>query len=389
MRAATAAIVVLLLPLWLAVPLAVSAAESEWIPAGPEAPLLGAPSVRETRWTLERPPGGASDRIQVHRYRGAGASEAVLLYLPGTNMNGQAAIARERHNLWLYLAARGIETWALDYRTHFVLPEPAPHAFMQHWTLELFVADALEAAALARRESGHARVFVAGFSRGATLAFAFACVEAPQRLAGLVVLDGSFKAATPDGIDFEAERAALLAAGRYASDVAEGFGWEERQRLMAAVMSDPKGPATAPGFASVGEQLAQVLYTAWSPGALADPVSGVSRVQVLAELLYGYDRYYPKIQNLEGRSIASLADDPRTAIDDAWGEFSLPVLYFGASGMGADWILDGVHSAVKSGSGDVSLHLLEGYGHLDLLVAERAREEVYEPIRRWIRARSR
>ena len=70
------------------------------------------------------------------------------------------------------------------------------------------------------------------------------------------------------------------------------------------------------------------MYDAWRPGGLANAVEGVSRPQVLARLLAGYDRFYPRVQNPEGRSIADHADDPTTPIDDRWGELTLPILYF-------------------------------------------------------------
>jgi hypothetical protein len=352
----------------------------------------GAPDVRETRFSEVRPPAGVYDRIQVHRYRGEGAPKAVLLYLPGTNMNGEIAVRDERHNLWLYLARRGVEVWALDYRTHFVPPsepEAGGHAYMADWDLETFVEDARAAAALARERSGRSDLFVAGFSRGVTLAFGVACSEPRVGVAGLVVLDGTFKSKSPEqSYDFDTAWQKLRADGSYSTDVARAIGWENRHRLMSAAAADPKSPSANLEHASVGDEVATLLYGAWRPGALADPVNGVSRVEVLARLLDGYDRYWPAIQNAEGTSIASRADDPRTPIDDRWGELSLPILYFGATGMGEQWILDGVHSVAESGSEDVTVHLLEGYGHLDVLVGERAAEDVFAVVHGWMLERS-
>jgi hypothetical protein len=109
---------------------------------------------------------------------------------------------------------------------------------------------------------------------------------------------------------------------------------------------------------------------------------------VLAKLLAGYDRYYPAVQDSEGRSIGDRADDPRTPIDDLWGEMKTPVLYFGCTGMGGDWLLNGIYSAEKSGSSDVTLNVLERYGHLDVIVGDRARADVFEPTSAWILKRA-
>jgi hypothetical protein len=109
---------------------------------------------------------------------------------------------------------------------------------------------------------------------------------------------------------------------------------------------------------------------------------------VLGELLADYDRFYPAIQNVEGASIADHADDPATPLDDLWGELSLPILAFASSGMGNDWVMGAFYSATASGSPDVTLHLLEGWGHLDVIVGEHARREVYEPTLEWLRVRA-
>jgi len=378
---------------WVALVLALAAAgsASAWELSQSEGLLGGESGVRETRWSLGREPGGSHDRIQLHRYRGSVPTRAVLLYLPGTNMNGHASLTSEDHNLWLFLARRGVEVWALDYRTHFVAPDSSAeeHGFMAAWTLESFVEDARLAAAFVRRESGFASLFVAGFSRGVTLAYALACVEPPGTVAGLVVLDGLFKrhAARAPG-DAEVRPAPRPEEGPHSTDVARGIGWDRRQRLMSAAASNPGAPSQDPAFETVGDEVSAILYGAWRPGGLADPVHGVSRVEILARLLDGYDRYWPAIQNFEGRRLANQPDDPGTSIDDAWGELSLPVLYFGATGMGPEWILDGIYSAVQSGSDDVTLHVLEGYGHLDVLVGERASAEVFEPTADWLLERA-
>jgi pimeloyl-ACP methyl ester carboxylesterase len=309
----------------------------------------------------------------------------VLLYLPGTNMNGEAAVGDEDHNLWLFAARRGVEVFTVDYRTHFVpAGELADAAVLRGWTLEAFVDDIRAAAKKARAESGESRLFVAGFSRGVSLAYAYGCVE-PEAVAGLIALDGTFKSHAPKGrYDRAAEAQKLAGSGQWARNVSGQLGWETRQKLMQAAASAPAGPALDAKYASAGAQLADVLYNAWRPGALANPVEGLSRPEVLAQLLAGYDRYYPAVQDVEGRAIADFADDPATALDDRWGELTMPILYFGATGMGSDWLLDGIYSAGSSGSKDVTINVLERYGHLDVVVGENARRDVFEPVLAWI-----
>ncbi|MEO8360999.1 MAG: alpha/beta hydrolase [Vicinamibacteria bacterium] len=365
------------------------AAGSEWT-AGKSAPILGAPDVEQSTWTVERAPAGPFDKIEVHRYRAKATPIATVLYLPGTNMNGEVSLTDEDHNLWIFLARRGVEVFALDYRTRFASDstDTTALASMKTWTTEAFVDDIKTAAALARAESGRSQLYVAGFSRGVFLAYAYACAE-PAVTAGLIALDGQFKSHAPKNqYQMDTDVKKLEDGNAWATDVAGRLGWEGRQKLMLAVAANPNAPATDPKFKTIGEQLANLLQFAWGPGALANPMGGQSKPEVLGRLLAGYDRYYPAIQDVDARRMADRDDDPKTTIDDAWGEMKTPILYFGNARMPGDWLLNGIYSAQKSGSPDVTINVLEGFGHLDVLVSEHARVEVFEPTLAWIKARA-
>lgn len=352
---------------------------------GDKGPVAPGSAVSEIEWSQKQPPYGRDDRIAVHCYAGSGRTTATLLYLPGTNMNGAAALKDEAHNLWLHLAARGIEVCALDYRTHAIPAETDINLLgaLKDWTTEAFVNDVHAAVSLAGL-SGQ-KIFLAGFSRGAFLAYAYASAH-PENIAGLIILDGSFKTATPKPFDAAAALAELETKNIWASDVGGRRGWAARQAMMIAAADNPDGPATDPKFATAGEQLAHVVQTAWGPGGLANPEGGISRPQVLATLMRDYDRYYPAIQDIEGKRMASLPDDPATNLDDGWGEMSAPILAFTSTGMGADWQANVRYSAEASGSKDVTVVTLQDYGHLDVLVAERAPDTVFQPIAGWIAA---
>lgn len=370
-----------------------------------ERSLVSGSNVQETVWSTGRPPGGPFDRIAVHRYRakaasnsnssssggsGAAAPVATLLYLPGTNMNGIAALTDEAHNLWVFLANRGVEVFAIDYRTRFIPPDTPPTglASLRTWGVDTFTADIVAAAALARKESGREKLFVAGFSRGVFLAYAYAGTEF-DKVAGLIVLDGPFKNHAPKGqFDAAAGLAKLESGGAWGTDVSGSLGWDNRQKLMTAVAANPDAAASDAKFKTIGDQLAHVLQFAWRPGGLSNPQGGMSRPRVLASLLGGYDRYYPAVQDVDGRSIADRDDDPKTPVDDKWGELKLPILLFASTGMGGDFLLNAIYSADKSGSTDVTLNVLERYGHLDVLVGEHAQKDVFQPTFEWIKTRA-
>ena len=156
--------------------------------------LQPGPGVAETVWQA-RVGRGKYDHIGLHRFGPASGRNvtAFVLYLPGTNMNGTSAVPDEDHNIFLFLAARGIAVYALDYRTHGV-----PHGyegsreFMRRWTLGAFVADADAALTFASEQEKGRPAFVAGFSRGVSIGYGLLNV-CDADVTGFVALDGSFK----------------------------------------------------------------------------------------------------------------------------------------------------------------------------------------------------
>lgn len=369
-----------------------AAAQDGWTRVLTDRPVGSGSTVVESAWSTARPPGGTYDRITVRRYtvRSAGREpRPVFFYLPGTNMNGQVAVADERHNLWLYLATRGVDVFTMDYRTAVVPADPpADLSFMAAWTTAAFLDDIAAAVALAKQVSGRERVFLGGFSRGVSLAYLHAARRWKADVCGLVMLDGGLKDPRPDGsVDLTKARAEMDATRVFASDLAGRSGWEGRHQLMQRAAADPPGAATDGRSADAAEQLSTVLYTAWGPGALANPRDGHSEPRVLARLLDGYDRFYPAVQEIEGRALASLIDHPAFSDDDGLQDVAVPVLAFNGTGMGLRFLLSGLFTPSLLATKDVTVKVLEGWGHLDIIAGTRAAEEVFQPTLDWIRTR--
>ncbi len=355
--------------------------QADFVLVKEEAPIHRGSPLTETYWEVDVAPGGKYDRLGLHRYHNPHmVSGATVLYLPGTNMNGELAITSEANNLWLYLAARGVAVYTIDYRTHFVPNEPVPDlSFMQAWTMDAFVADAALAVDFIRYR-GDKPLLVAGFSRGVSYAYALA---GKRSLDGLVALDGSFKQFKPGTFDRAAALAKLAEAGEWGTVLSRSRGWASRSEMMQRTWENPGGPAMG-NFPTIGDQLTSTLYNAWGRGGLANPVDGVSSIAVLAQAMQGYDRTFPAIQNVEGRSIATQADDPETSLDDHFGQMTLPILYFGATNLGGDNLLNGIYSASYSGSRNVTINVLENFGHVDVLYGNEAIEKVYKVTLHWI-----
>ncbi|MCB1057731.1 MAG: hypothetical protein KDD11_19695 [Acidobacteria bacterium] len=365
-----------------------------WRSVAAEAPLAGMPRLTHTAWSSSRPPAGLWDRIGLHRYRLAGpeSTRVPILYLPGTNMNGELAPLDEDHNLWLFLALRGFEVFTLDYRTHAVPPDAEDLAPMAGWSGEVFAADAAAAVEEVLTLTGHGRLVLAGFSRGVFFAYAQAAAH-PETTAGVLALDGFFKSCCAARGAVETPWAAQLEAfrqsGSWADDLGGSRGWQARAELMRRAAEAPAEASPQPGRSNA-ELLAGVLHRAWGEGVLANPreasPKGVSSAETLARLMAGYDRYYPKLQDAEGRAVVAVGDHPDFTVDDGWEELSTRVLYFGSTGMGAGFLADGLCSAAHAGRRGLEIHVLEGYGHLDVLVADPVRTDVFEPTLAWLEA---
>ncbi len=352
------------------------AAAQTFAAMGGERALARTPGIYEWHWVAARGP-SPFDRIGVHRIAAGPRAPAhpgvVMLYLPGTNMNGEIAIDDERYSMPVYLAAHGVDVWTLDYRTHFVAPDTAPEglAAMAGWTGGLFVDDVAAAAAFVCAQTHTGRIFVAGFSRGAAFAYLFAA-EHPQQLAGLAILDGFIPRGAPRAPP----------TGRVADDIGgRRLTYEKRRALLEAVIRDPGGPAPLPEFKTAAENLEHVVYSAdglfGGHGGLANPQGGFSDPAVLARVLIRYDRWWPAAQERDNPFDASVLARLRAS--------RIPVIAFSSTNIGPRWSAMVAASAAATGSKDVTVKRLAGWGHLDVICGTHAESEVFAPLLAWLR----
>src|SRR5581483_5720487 len=342
-------------------------AHTGFVSTGSSRALKGAPGIYEWRYVARCGP-SPFDRIGLHRVafgpKLPAHPKAVMLYLPGTNMNGEIVPDDSRFSLPLYLAAHGVDVWTFDYRTHFVPPDAQPSALseMAGWSYRLFDGDIEAAARFVSAETGRPKLFVAGFSRGASFAYLFAALH-PERVAGLVILDG-----------FISRRPSLaLPPGRIADDIGgRHIIYDKRKALMEAVIRDPAGTAPLPKYKNAADNLAHVVYGAGGVfgghGGLANPLGGFAEPAVLAAVLLSYDRWWPAVQDYENpfdaRVMARLAAS------------KLPVLAFSSTNISSGWPGEVRRAAAATGSADVGFKRLDGWGHLDVICGTHAEREV-------------
>jgi pimeloyl-ACP methyl ester carboxylesterase len=348
--------------------------EEGFIERGAARELKDAPGIYE--WTFDATRGPSPfDRIALHRIaRGPTAPahpQIALLYLPGTNMNGEVAIEDSRYSLPVYLAAKGVDVWALDYRTHFVPPDTPIEKLgeLRAWTNDLFVDDIEAAAKFVSTKTGHAKLFIAGFSRGATFAYLFAA-EHPDATAGLVILDGYVSERAMPGYD--SSNAADDLGGRQLT-------FDKRHKLLERVIANPDGPAPLAKFKTARDNLIHVVERPGALGApkgLANPSGGFSDPVVLAKLLITYDRWWPAVQNGAG----SLTPARRNALRAS----KIPVIAFASTNIFPGWSKRVTESAYSTAAG-AKIVVLDGWGHLDVIAGTKAEQQVFAPLLEWLR----
>ena len=343
-------------------------AADEFHATGAARELKGAPGIYE--WTFAADVGKSPfDKIALHRVaKGANPPEhpgAVVLYLPGTNMNGEVALEDPKYSFQVYLAEHDVDVWAMDYRTHFIPPATAESdlAELAGWTNDLFESDIDAAAKFVSEKTGRDKLFVAGFSRGVEFTYLYAARH-PERVAGIIALDGFI----PN------HPMRVVPAGDYADDVGgKHLTYDKRFKLMQMVIDNPDQPAPIPKYKTARENLEHVVYDARTGGngGLGNPEGGFSDPVVLAKLMISYDRYWPAVQDGENPFTPAMLDSLHAS--------KIPVIAFASTNFGASWPAMVEASARATGAPDPSFAKLDRWGHLDLLAGTKSESEVFAP----------
>ncbi len=272
------------------------------------------------------------------------------------HMNGELPADAGATDIRRLLATAGVHVWSVDYRTHVVPADASPDELrtLASWTADLFADDAVAAAALAQTVD-RGPFYVAGFSFGAGLAYRLAARD--FAMAGLVILDGM----PPDGRPTPPGEPAIDVGG-------SRLPYVERRQLLAAVLADTAGPSPLLGYASAGDALADVAFTARSfggAGGLSAAKSGVTDVRSLAALLAGYDRWWPR---------GALGGPPVVPAR------RLRVLAFASTTITPEWTARVRAGAAAFGGDDAEVHELPGHGHLDVLIGRDVERVVAGPM---------
>ena len=325
------------------------------------------------------------------------------------------AVARER-SIGVYLAQNGVDVWGIDLRWTQVPADTTDFQFMKDWNVSTHVSDVAAAVSVARgvraaTGSGDGRVALLGWSRGGTIAYAYASAEAAtpeqsRQVDALIPVDIAFK------LNPEHEEQRTGACARYAAG---------QQQLAAGVYHSPQGvlvrnlgvlAATAPADASpvvaglnnrqaallVGSAT-HVLFGPYPPvpfyhfAAGAFDANGLPSGLQLTPEAYLYDFYQtasPFQSATEQFETDGVICGDTLPYDDNLAAINLPVYYVGAGGGFGEFGLD---TLSRLGSTDVSSNVVKLYGpegrpvefgHSDIFLADNAKELVWKPLHDWL-----
>ena len=289
-----------------------------WTVVQEERPLAALLAVRETRWRATRPPGGAYDQIELHRYRGQGPPVPVPA-LPAGHEHEREPPHRPRTTNVARSPPRA--AWTSSRSTTDALSFPRPgsttSAFMKDWSLRRSMGDARAAAGRHRASRARAALRV-GVQPRRPLAYALALAEPATP--------------SPDRRPSTApSRATPPRTGRSAGRPEEKL---ETSGASPAMSRQPRlGVAAAPDAGRLGEADGPTIDantrrppTSWptplhglAAGGLATAKEGNVDAGGPGPTARGLRPILPAVQDVDGRAIADLADDPCHHRRRRWG----------------------------------------------------------------------
>lgn len=368
-------------------------------------------------WETLRPPHGDLDTVTLHRVVKKNKllfNDKVIFMLPGTwNAGGWSQITDPEANIMLFLANNGYDVYTLDYRS-VNIPDMAFEQFAQYgidvtpttdWTYGVFREDIKACVNLIKILSSVDKIFMSGFSRGGAHMFIYAS-KYQDDLLGLVVLDYYIKDLPPTGIPLDEATynfmIQLFKAGQLVDpDSGEVIPWllpplfflddmNYNNLKLAGALPRSKfmvGSQLPTEFDLLADYVADLLHYIWLPiygeGGFTNYKGGYIDRDILVQAVNQFSRYAPNIQTLEDIQMMAHDDVPYFDYDD--NDIFLPAIAFLTEYFGCPQgicLIDVLPNLTKSD--DVTINLVSGYGHLDILFGKDSLTDVKQPLLQWL-----
>jgi len=372
----------------------------------------------ETLWTVELPPKSRHHTVGVRRLalKDRATYEGVLVHLPGSSSNGNFYTTSEKYDFRIYLANRGYDVYTVEYRTSFIPKTETDYSCMATYKTSVTLADLRKIIEFVKQKTGKQRIFLSGHSTGARYVYLYACARSSEDLAGIIPMDGSpwemnGRPSPESTIDINLGYAALASgdteinrklfkswgvepdAGYYNVLI---INWDpEMGKAMRSFFSPlPYGPQYGPfaGFPTVSDYIADQLQNVWGNAQLTNIKNGYARVDVMMNMMSKVGVPWPLVDYLEDAYLGNWEGNPPAAelkFVKNIEKVKTPILVFAsemwttAVGYEYLWKREG-YEMIKST--DRQYILLKGFGHMDILAGEKARDEVFVPLYNWLQA---
>ncbi len=345
-----------------------------------------------------------------------------------------AGVVEPNHSLAIYFAERDVGVWGIDLRrscipsyypgtdtpycTH---PDADNCSFMKDWDMATQLSDLQFATKLAREVRSHnaqkrGDIFMLGTSRGGRLTYAYANAETQQPekdLKGIITMDIAHKFDPTAEVSYcenyldnstcttiSASDAACEEYQRFESLASDGIYYDGEgmslKELAHLATEYPDYCYVLPGFTNI-----EVCELTLSASYLFMPpppemtyyhyCTGTFDVTGHPTgLVYTNFSYMMLLASnmVSWQSVAYMLDDlaivcncSESPYDDHLSEITVPVLYVGGeNGFGGY----GNYTTTLLGSDDVTIHIVPGHAHVDILYADNAESEVWNPIYEWL-----
>jgi alpha-beta hydrolase superfamily lysophospholipase len=372
----------------------------------------------ETLWTAKLPPTSRYNTVGVRRLaiRERAAYEGVLVHLPGSSSNGNFYTTSENYDFRVYLANRGYDVYTVEYRTSFIPETETDYSCMATYKTSATLADLRKIIEFVKQKTGRQRIFLSGHSTGARYVYLYACARTAADLAGMIPMDGSpwelnGRPAPESTMDIYSGYTALASGDTEANrklfqswglEPDTGYynvrimGWgREMEKAMRTYYSPPPyGPQYGPfaGFPTVSAYIAEQLQNIWGEAQFTNIKNGYAKVDVMMNMMSKIGVPWPLVDYLEDAYLGNWKGNPPEAplkFLKNIEKIQTPILVFAsemwttAVGYEYRWKREG-YEMIKSA--DRQYILLKGFGHMDILAGEKAKNEVFVPLYNWLQA---
>ena len=372
----------------------------------------------ETLWTVELPPKSKYHTVGVRRLalKDRGTYEGVLVHLPGSSSNGHLYTTSENYDFRVYLANRGYDVYTVEYRTSFIPKTETDYSCMATFKTSVALADIQKVIEFVKQKTGKKKIFLSGHSTGARYVYLYACARSSEDLAGMIPMDGSpwemnGRPSPESTMDINLGYAALASGDTEANrNLFKSWGVEPDTGYYNVLIMNwapkmgeamhfyfappPYGPKYGPfgGFPTVSDYIADQLQKIWGDAQVTNIKNGYATVEVVMNMMPKVGVPWPLVDYLEDAYLGNWKGNPPAAklkFVKNIGKVKTPILVFAtemwttAIGYQYHWKREG-YEMIKSI--DRKYILLNGFGHMDILAGEKAKDEVFIPLYNWLQA---